>query len=92
MKVRVKTNMNVPELPSVVEIETGTLQDVLVEMVRGTHFMHELLNPDTGTIKFDGILDVRLNGEAYYALPKGLDTEVRDGDAIELDLILLGGG
>jgi hypothetical protein len=92
MRIEIKTNVNVPELPSIVEIDKGTVHDVLIAMVTGTHFAHELLNPVTGVLKFDGIFDVRLNGETYYALPKGLDTEVRDGDAIELSLILLGGG
>lgn len=35
---------------------------------------------------------VSLNGQTHRALEEGLDTKLRDGDKVEIKLLLLGGG
>jgi hypothetical protein len=92
MRVHIKTTVNVPEIPREVELEAGTLRDVLTKVFGHVHFAKELKDPVTGEIKFDGIFEVRLNDTPYYSLPNGVDTDLDDGDTIALSFILLGGG
>jgi hypothetical protein len=92
MKIRIKTTMNVPEIPPDVEIAGGTLREVFVGILANTRFVKEFIDPRTGDLSFDDLLGVRLNDVLYYALPEGMDTQLRDGDTITLSLILLGGG
>lgn len=92
MHVHIKTTVNVPEIPSQVELETGTLKDVLSRVFGDVHFVKELKDPVTGEFAFDGIFEVRLNETLYYSLPKGVDTDLKDDDTITLSFILLGGG
>jgi hypothetical protein len=92
MQIRIKTNVSIPEIPSEVELQAGKLGDLLLSIFTRTHFAQEIIDSKTGQLKFDGIFELRLNGVPYYTLTKGLDMEMKDGDIVELSLILLGGG
>jgi molybdopterin converting factor small subunit len=84
MLTRTKTTVNIPEVPSEVAMETGTLRDVFKKVFGNTHFAKEIIDPRTGEISFDSLFDVRLNDVPYYTLSQGLDTELRDGDTVTL--------
>lgn len=92
MKVGIKTIIHMPEIPPEVEIETGTLRTLLLHIFGHVHFSKEIIDPKSGEFKDDSIFEVRLNGRLYEELPKGIDTELSDGDAVTLSLVMLGGG
>ncbi|OPY80381.1 MAG: hypothetical protein A4E64_00191 [Syntrophorhabdus sp. PtaU1.Bin058] len=88
MKIEILTNVQVSEIPSVIEVEPGsTLRDVL------TAIAPQIIDAETGNMKLDqDIYGVRLNDEPYGLLRNGLSTQMRDGDVIELSLIIMAGG
>jgi hypothetical protein len=92
MKIYIKKTVQIPEIPSLVEIETGTLGTLLDDLLRNSYFAKEVIDPKTGELTFDGLIQVQLNNIPYHSLPKGLDSELHDGDMITLSLILIGGG
>ncbi len=92
MLIRIKTAVNIPEIPPEVEMETGTLRDVVRKAFGGTHFADDVIDPRTGDINLDSLFDVRLNDVSYLALSQGLDAVLCDGDTVTLSLTLLGGG
>jgi len=92
MKIYINKTVQVPEIPSEVEIESGTLGKLLDDLLRTTYFAKELIDPDTGDLLLDGLFRVQLNGVSHYGLPNGLDSVLHDGDTLTLTLILLGGG
>ncbi len=92
MRIRFTTNVSIPEIPTEVEIEYGTLRDVLLKVFASSHFAREIMDPATGEFKLNDVFELRLNDVPYYALPEHLDTAMTDGDIIALSLILLGGG
>ncbi len=92
MKICIRSFVNIPEIPSEVELERGTLRDVFVKIFSGPQFADQVIDSSTGDIKYDGIFEALLNDEPYYSLPNGFDTEVHDGDTITLSLVMLGGG
>lgn len=81
-----------PELPSEVEMETGTLRDLVARVFREVHFAKEIADPKTGEIELEGIFELAVNGMPYQSLPHGLDTGLHDGDTVTLAVLLLGGG
>ncbi len=92
MRITFTTNVSIPEIPSAVEIDSGTLREVLLKVFASSHFSREIMDPKTGEFKLDDVFEVHLNGVPHYKLPGRLDTEMKDGDVISLSLILLGGG
>jgi hypothetical protein len=92
MKIHIKSYVNIPEIPSELEIDKGTLRDVFVKIFTGLQFADQMIDSSTGDIKYDGIFEALLNNEPYYSLPQGFDTEVHDGDTVTLSLVMLGGG
>jgi hypothetical protein len=92
MKIYITTPINIPEVPSEVEMESGTLRDLLKKVFGHVHFSKEIIDPKTGEFNDDGIFEARLNGVSYYNLPSGFDTRLNDGDTITLSLMMLGGG
>ena len=92
MKVRVKTTVHMPEVPAEVEVEGGSLRDLLVRLFAGTRVARELINPRTGEMQLEGLFEVDLNDVPHNRLPEGLATEIHDGDTVTLSLILIGGG
>jgi hypothetical protein len=92
MKVQIRTTMAIPEIPPEVEMGSGTLRDLFHKALCNTRLVKEMVNQRTKELNFEEFLEVRLNDVPYYALPKGLDTSLTDGDTVTLSLILLGGG
>ena len=92
MKIYITTPVNIPEVPSEIEMASGTLRDLLIKIFAQVHFAKEIIDPKTGEFNDDSIFEARLNGVSYYNLPKGIDTDLADGDTITLSLIMLGGG
>ncbi len=92
MRIKIKTTMPMPEIPSEIMLETGRLRDLLPRIFAGTHFAKEMIDPKTGDIVWDGIADVFLNGVPHFGLVRGLDTELHDGDTVTFSVAMLGGG
>jgi hypothetical protein len=92
LKIGITTLLPIPDLPNEVEMESGTLRDLLKKIFGNVHFSKEIIDQKTGDFKDDSIFEARLNGVSYYSLPKGVDTELSDGDTITLSLMMLGGG
>lgn len=84
--------MQIPEIPSVVEIERGTLRTLLDSLLRNSYFAKEVIDPKTGELTLDGLIRVHLNDIPCDSLPRGLDSELHDGDTVTLSLVLIGGG
>ena len=92
MKIQIKTFMNIPEIPSEVQMEKGTLRDLIAKIFGKVHFKNEIIDSKTGEVRPDAVFEMRLNDVPYYSLGQGLETKLHDGDIITLSLILLGGG
>jgi hypothetical protein len=92
MKIYIRSFVNIPEIPSEIEMGKGTLRDVFVKIFTGLQFADQMIDSTTGEIKYEGIFEALLNNEPYYSLQQGFDTEVHDGDTVTLSLIMLGGG
>ena len=81
-----------PEVPAEVEVEGGSLRDLLVRLFTGTPVARELINPRTGEMQLEGLFEVGLNEVPHNSLPEGLATAIHDGDTVTLSLVLIGGG
>jgi len=92
MKIVLKTILSVPELPPAVEMEEGTVRDVLLKAFAPTHFANEIIDPKIGALKEADLWDVRLNDTPCISLPHDLDTPVHDGDTVSFSFLELGGG
>ena len=92
MRIKIKTKMPMPEIPSEVELETGKLRDLLAKVLGNAHFAKEIIDPNTGDILSDGVFGVTLNDVPHHSLADGLDTMLHDGDSVTLSVIMLGGG
>ncbi|HEY3278518.1 MAG TPA: hypothetical protein VGJ94_18015 [Syntrophorhabdaceae bacterium] len=92
MKIQIKTTIHIPEVPGEVEIEGGSLRDLLERLFRNSYFVKEIVDPATGELSLDGLFLVSLNDTPYHALPDGLETMLKDQDKLTLALILIGGG
>jgi hypothetical protein len=86
MKIRVKTNFfGEPEF----DLEMPTLRNVLIELSK--IMKSSILNPNNWG-EPPGDFKVYLNSEEYENLPHGIDTELNDGDKVEVNLVILAGG
>jgi hypothetical protein len=92
MKVALKTIIRIPGLPTEIEMGEGTIRDVLLKAFASAHFAGEIIEPETGALKQDGLWDVRLNGVPCYSLPQDLDSPVHEGDTVSFSFLPLGGG
>jgi hypothetical protein len=92
MKIYIKKTVQIPEIPSEVEIESGTLGALLNGLLRNSYFAKEVIDPKTGELTIDGLIRVHLNDVACDSLSGGLDTKLHDGDTLTLSLVLIGGG
>ncbi len=85
MMVKVKTNfLGQPEL----EIEMPTLRKVLLNLSKRDKFL--IFNFENEEVGSD--IKVYLNGVDYESLPHGIDTDIKDGDKVEVTLVMLAGG
>ncbi len=85
MLVKVKTNF-LGQLEF--EIEMPTLRKVLLNLSKKAKF--SILRPNNEGIH--GEFKVYLNGVEYDALPRGIDSDIRDGDKVEVTMVVLAGG
>lgn len=92
MKIYIHKTVQIPEIPSEVEIEQGTLGTLLDRLLRPTYFAKEIIDARTNELTLDGLFQVQLNGTVYHELPDGLETTLHNNDNVTLTLILLGGG
>ena len=92
MRIKIKTTIPMPEIPSEIDLDSGSLRDLFAKAFGKTHFAKDIIDPVTGDIVWDGIIDVTLNGMPFDSLAWGLDTELCDGDTVALSLVMLGGG
>jgi hypothetical protein len=85
MVVKVKTNFfGQPEL----DIENPTLRKILLELSNRTKF--SIFNPVSNQIH--GEFKVYLNGVEYEDPSHGIDTELKEEDKVEVNLVILAGG
>jgi len=85
MIVKVKTNfLGQPEL----EIEMPTLRKVLLDLSKKAKFT--IFTPKDEEVHSD--FKIYLNGVEYETLPHGIDTEIKNGDKVEVTLVVLAGG
>jgi hypothetical protein len=92
MRINIKSTMPMPEIPSELELETGSLRDLFAKVFGKTYFAKQVIDPKTGDVALEGILNVSINGIPYHSLEQGLDTALHDGDTITISVIMLGGG
>ncbi len=88
MEIKIRPNIEVPEIPPTMEFDEGAcLRDVLLVIAP------QLIDEKTGKYRDDpDIWEVTLNGSSMYALREGLDTRMKEGDTIGMELILISGG
>jgi hypothetical protein len=88
LKIEIRTNVQLSEIPPAIEVKPGSmLRDVLAAIAP------QLIDTETSSMRPDqDIYGIRLNDEPYGLLRNGLDTPMRDGDVIELSLIIMAGG
>ncbi len=85
MLVKVKTNFfGQPEF----EIGTPTLRKVILELAKKSQF--SLFDSEEGEVQSD--FKVYLNGIEFERLPEKMDTELKNGDRVEVNLVILAGG
>jgi hypothetical protein len=92
MRIRIAARVPMPEIPSEVELEGGSLRDLFADVFGSTYFAKEIMDLKTGDMLPDGVFDVTLNGVPYHSLAQGLDTALQDGDVVSISLVMLGGG
>ena len=85
MLVRVKTNF-VGQLE--LDVETPTLKKVLLGLSKRNRI--PILDSDASDIHSD--FKIYLNGIEYERLPESLETALKNGDQVEVNLIVLAGG
>ena len=85
MLVRVKTNF-VGQLD--LDVETPTLKKVLLGLSKKNRI--PILNSDASEVHSD--FKIYLNGIEYESLPEKLETGLKNGDQVEVNLIVLAGG
>jgi hypothetical protein len=85
MLVKVKTNF-----AGQVELEPGmpTLKGVLLELSKKSQ--SPIFSDEDDEVRSD--FKVYLNETEYEELPAGIDTEVREGDRLEVNLVIMAGG
>jgi hypothetical protein len=85
MLVRVKTNF-VGQLD--LDVETPTLKKVLLGLSKRNRI--PILDSDASEVHND--FKIYLNGIEYESLPEKLETGLKNGDQVEVNLIVLAGG
>lgn len=92
MKIRIKTTVHMPEVPQELEMEGGTLRDLLVRLFSRSPVLDMIIDRKTREMKPEGLFEVVLNDVSHNNLSLGLDTPLSEGDTVRLSMILLGGG
>lgn len=82
-----KTHRHLIDGNETVDVEGGTIGDCLKDLVRRYPGMAPILFDKKGNLQ--GLLEVYLNMESAY--PEELKKPVKDGDEIQITLLLSGG-
>ena len=85
MLIKIKTNFCGQ---SEIDLEMPTLKKVLIEL--SERIKVPIYNPTIEEVRGD--FKIYLNGVEYEGLPRGTDTELKDGDNVEVTIIFLAGG
>ncbi len=85
MLVKVKTNFAGQQE---VELGTPTLKGVLLELSKKSQI--SFFSGKDEEVRSD--FKVYLNETEYEELPGGIDTEVKEGDHLEVNLLIMAGG
>jgi hypothetical protein len=85
MLVKVKTNF---AGQTQLEVGTPTLKGVLLELSKKSQF--SIFSGEDEEVRSD--FKVYLNETEYEELPDGIDTEVKEGDRLEVNLVIMAGG
>jgi molybdopterin converting factor small subunit len=95
MKISLESNVDLGEIfgqkgKAELEIQTATLRSVLQELSNRSQGRVDLIDRRTGDVDIDCF--VFINGLLHYSLPRGLDTELKNGDEVKITFLGLGGG
>jgi hypothetical protein len=84
MEINVKPNIEIPEVPTSIEVkENACLRDALCMVVP------QVIDEETGEYKYDpDIWGISLNEVPMYALKEGLDTQMKEGDTIKVEFMI----
>lgn len=72
------------------EAESIGLRQFLRTLFELSKGMAEFFDPETGDINTD--YHIAVNGSLYWSLPQGLDTQLKDGDEVQILNLAVGGG
>ena len=70
--------------------EKPTLRTLLQQVARKSEGAVEIINPQSGRV--DDEYFILVNGRDFQTLPQGLETELNDGDEVDVGLTILTGG
>lgn len=95
MKISLKSIFAIPGIAkhrgkAELEIQGTTLRDLLEELSNKAQWELKLIDARTGNVA--NPFRVSVNDSWSYSLPQGLDTELRDGDEIEITAMVVAGG
>lgn len=89
MRIKLESNFDLGR--ETIELGEGTsLQALLVELAKSQTLSFTFIDPSTGDLEEAFLLF--LNGEDYKSLPRRLDTPLKEGDKVEIRVVVLGGG
>jgi hypothetical protein len=91
IQIHLKSIIVIPGLdsdPVVLPAEVRTLRDLLYDVSRRIHF--ELLDSSSGDLKDD--FEIIINNKEIWFHPAGLETQIQNGDTVEIYMVPLGGG
>ena len=95
MRIRLKANFDIDNIFARGEIEldgqTATVRTLLDELSHKCQHRVSFIDPESGDVDFADY-EILVNGTGCSFLPKRLDTELHDGDQVEIIMIALGGG
>ncbi len=90
MKLTIKSNFD----PGAGEMELPdsgyTLRDLMQELSLRNWRKMRFIDPQTNDI--DDFFMVAVNGQDYRTLPNGIETQLKDGDEIQVDVMTFVGG
>ena len=91
LEIHLKSIIVIPGLesdPVVLPDEVKTLRDLLNDVSRKIHF--ELFDPKSGDLKDD--FEIIINNKEIWFHPARFETQIQNGDTVEIYMVPLGGG
>ncbi len=90
MKVTLKSNFDLGLAEMEFQGDSATLRNLLEELGR-LHTDMEFIDPRSPT-EVEEFFTVSINGKEYRFLPQRLEAPIRDGDVVEVAVVMFGGG